>query len=113
MNKSEELAKLLGIKSKIICDRTYCLEQECTECKSQRFLPDFTKTNNFIKWLDVLCRTNSPIHIEGKDIKAGINANLALYIDWIKSNLKYGKDTFNYKVVDKVRQQAQQTEWEY
>ena len=63
MNRSEELAKLLGIEPKkeiamhcgTNCNRHNCImDRDCKHYKAIGAYPNFTKPSNFVKLLDLL-----------------------------------------------------------
>lgn len=113
MNRSEELAKLLGIKPKISC-KLQCVgskgvdkngEVMCiNNCsKSGLLYPNFTKPDNFVKLLKI----NFDI-----DLVLGIDNIEDNFIETLISILPH---MYEYDVdgLNTIKQQAQQTDWTY
>lgn len=131
MSKSEELAKLLGIEPKMkkVCNKCggveywrsgACLNHKCNweinDTTEKPFYPDFTKPSNFVKLLNILydydCVQNAqteihrvtlPMYSAEENIQNG-------YIKYLVTHF----DKFNRVDLSEIlKQQAQQTEWEY
>lgn len=125
MNKSEELAKLLGIKPKAYCaqlqDNEYCSKFQgyMEECKQNciAIYPDFTEPSNFVKLLHLYkYYLNNSLELNKYSRNYNEHSNINIYINqkidkaieiyhWAKEVL----DVYNKDFI----KQAQQTEWEY
>lgn len=128
MNKSEELAKLLGIKSKIrqiVLSCKQCQYKSCANCPNteiaecpvitKKVYPDFTNPSNFVKLLEM--KTG----IAGKTIGWEVEQ------EWIEfgegESLIFDRKTFLKHLLtylikydnenESIKQQAQQIEWEW
>lgn len=124
MNKSEILAKLLGVEPKIgICDRELnsddyageCgfenpTEFECDDCTNFHtdlvIYPDFTHPDNFVKFLEIIYS-----NCGGIDEFAKENSFVDDFIEHILKALKEA-DSDNSSFV-LLKKQAQQTDWRY
>ena len=105
MNRSEELAKLLGIEPKkeiamhcgTNCNRHNCImDKSCQHYKPIGAYPDFTNPSNFIKLLDIF----------GNILFNGLENTI--------NEMLWRLDKLNgSRYIANVKQQAQQTEWTY
>ena len=124
MNKSEELAKLLGIKPKAYCsqlqDNEYCSKFQgyTEECKQNciAIYPDFTEPSNFVKIMTLAHKADCFVccGTEYRDGDIMQDCFLDLIIQDI-SDESYKQDWAKeyIKIRNKFIKQAQQAEWEY
>ena len=139
MNKLEELARLLGLKGKITCEK-HCVGSKgvdskgksmCLRCsKSGLIYPDFTKPSNFVKLLNLVykCGINQKydFQLASMSFEEDDNSIWIGEIDeirqsfetvWIECLLtslqKNNPDNWDKLFTKKIQQQAQQIEWEY
>ena len=119
MNKSEELAKLLGIEPKkeiamhcgTNCNRHNCImDKDCEHYKPIGAYPNFVKPSNFVKLLEMLFRTDSWLLDRGLNYTENENSFVGNFITELIFEVKNRPN--NYKITQ-VKHQAQQTEWEY
>lgn len=127
MNRSEELCKLLGIEPMIQNDYCYweckdpkkqfkpCKKKSCEHFKSgYTSYPDLTKPSNFVKLLE-------NIKIDGIELcdwlicYAGSFCNRQDFIDILVGLIEEYTNIIGGLTQDikKIKQQAQQIEWEY
>ena len=120
MNKSEELAKLLGIEPiKKDCPHRGCrnhITHPCEVCNNRRFIniyPDFTKPYNFVKLLEYLIEvTGIRFTKEMTTIGLGIGDDFqSALLDYL-IQLSNGKGEYQIQY-KRVKQQAQQVNWEW
>lgn len=116
MNKSEELARLLGIEPKIKCkhsnnynDRcsgkyTYCDLRNIKECPAldigREIYPDFTNPRNSIKLLNLLLLNNFSFEFDANE-----NAETQIINTVINMN--------KYNGCERIKPLAQQVKWSY
>src|SRR5574344_262629 len=139
MNRSEELAKLLGIKPKkeiamhcgTNCNRHNCImDRDCEHYKPIGAYPNFTKPDNFVKLLNLVykCGINQKCDFQLASLSFEYDDN-SIWIDeveeikisfenvWIeclKTKLQTNNpDSWDINFANIIKQQAQQTEWTY
>lgn len=126
MNKSKELAKLLGIEDKDIyigkkkenlCN--HC-QDNCYYCENKLYkkeYPDFTKPSNFVKLLQIISSlANKPIVLNfdyHEDITEGFIWQLISLFEGRASGLTLLNTPSKKFTKQNIQHQAQQTEWEY
>ena len=128
MNKSEELCKLLGIEPKCLNEeysgckyadddsRQCCKKYKENNCEYSMYwvYPDLTKPSNFVKLLE-------DIKIDGIELcdwlicYSGSFCNRQDFIDSLIELIEEYKNIIGGLTQDikKIKQQAQQIEWEY
>lgn len=137
MNRSEELAKLLGIEPEIeenYCIANYddcpihtqcCCPENCTKCdnyeKEHDLYPDFTKPNNFVKLLQLTINNRFNFDINGDSSNPNANGVYGYVCDklicaesieeyLIKMLIQLSRYEESIK---EFKRQAQQTDWTY
>lgn len=121
MNKSEELAKLLGIY-KVLCtedeERSYTANDEiCNNCdpdyrncwSRKECYPDFTKPSNFVKLINLTFASLDGMEEIRYDGKSFVEAYIELIIKRINEIPQ--KDINSMWA--RYHHQAQQIDWEY
>ena len=123
MNKSKELCELLGIEPSFIAKskltghinyNDYRTLKHCEEYNleaiSQPYYPDFRKPSNFVKLLKLRPYNSSPKCIGWRSNYTFVDQNCELnLINELLDSLK--NDIF--AELQFIKQQCQQTEWEY
>lgn len=126
--RNEELAKLLGIERKTICQQSADLYgcgddingEFCKKCihkeNSELRYPDFTKPSNFVKLLEMEINCDTDRYETLGELVwylGGETTSRQTFINCVESLFNENSMWFDEKRNKIINQQAQQTEWEY